>query len=60
MKLEKAIRRLQSYIRWRKPDPNDNFHESVQLGIEAMKRIKQDRRVNDDLNPYSLPGETKD
>lgn len=40
MKTEKAIRRLNAFLRWRKTDPNDDFHEAVKLGIAALKRIR--------------------
>ncbi len=60
MKLEKAIRRLQAYIRWRKPDPGDNFHESVQLGIEALKGLQALRRGKGHSLAELLPGETED
>ena len=57
--IDKAIKRLTAYCKWRKPDPDDNFHESVQLGIEALKRIKG-QRFHKELGMYSLlPGETE-
>lgn len=60
MKLQKAIRRLQAFIRWRKPDPKDNFHESVQLGIEALKwRLLMEHDYGSWCGP-PLPGETKE
>jgi len=60
MNITKAIHRLQRYIKWRKPDPDDNFHESVQLGIEALKRVKRTRDKRFPVLGEELPGETKD
>ena len=60
MKIEKAIEILEGLIPiFSSPKPGDRA-DAIKLGIEAMKRIQEDRRVNDDLNPYPLPGETKD
>lgn len=60
MTIDKAIRRLQAYIRWRKPDKDDNFHESVQLGIEALKRCRTLAQESPLWALHPLPGETKD
>lgn len=53
MTIDKAIRRLRSYLRLRKPEPDDNFYESVQLGMEALKeKAERERRSNHE----NLPG----
>lgn len=60
MKLQKAIRRLQRYVKYRKPDPDDHFHESVQLGIEALKFRKEIEDEDPDIKLQPLPGETEE
>ncbi len=60
IKLDKAISRLKAYLRWRKPDPDDNFWESVQLGIEALKREQSLRENFPGLVIQLLPGETEE
>ena len=58
MRMDKAIEIL-------KDTRNINFNyfspdrrDALRLGIEALKRIRSDRKINPDLNPYPLPGET--
>jgi len=60
MKLDKAIRRLQGYVKYRKPDPDDCFHEAVQLGIEALKDKKRSRSCRGNYADNLLPGETEE
>ena len=60
MKIEKAIEILTDRFPSAEEVEDDNLYDAIRLGIEALKRIKSDRIVNDDLNPYPLPGETKD
>jgi hypothetical protein len=60
MTLNEAIRRLKLYIKYRKPDPDDNFYEAIQLLIEAGKRIKLWRQDNVYPDYTLLPGETEE
>ena len=60
MTIDKALNRLRGYLRWRKPELDDNFYESVQLGIEALKLIKRNRRYTPQPYNVKLPGETEE
>lgn len=60
MTLEKAIAALENLL---VDDPHfepERRREAVQLGIEAIKRLRQDRRYYPALKGELLPGETKD
>ena len=57
MKIDKAIELLNTTIKTLPATLRDDEKDAVRLGIEALKRIKDDRRINPDLNPYPLPGE---
>jgi len=58
--IKKAIHRLQQYVKYRKPDPDDNFHEAVQVGIEGLKLIQGYRKTGILYAGFLLPGETKE
>ena len=58
MRIEEAIEILSNpSLRLRRNAAID-YLDAAKLGIEALKRVQHDRIVNDDLNPYPLPGET--
>ena len=60
MTLKKALRRLRSYLKYRKPDPDDNFYEAVQLGEEALKKWQFLREGRAGISVPPLPGETEE
>ena len=59
MKLEKAIETLAGLGDSETAGVDEEEKNALKLGIEALRRIKHDRIINDDLNPYPLQGETK-
>ncbi|MBA7684065.1 hypothetical protein ES703_92454 [subsurface metagenome] len=58
MKLKTAISRLRGYLKYRKPDTDDNFYEAVALGIEALKAVKFNQEHPLVNLIRTLPGET--
>ena len=60
MTIDEAIRRLQRYVKYRKPDLDDNFHESIKLGIEALKHYQEVRPLKVSRYYPLLPGETEE
>lgn len=59
MKIERAIEVL---IKWREEESVDDeaeLHEAEQLGIEALKRLKEHREDQMDITYRALPGETR-
>ena len=60
MNLEKAIETLtKEYERWKVCNQWD-YCIALKLGIEALKRLEEDRRDNPHTAWLLLPGETKD
>ncbi len=57
---DKAIRRLEHYLKLGKPEPIDNFNAAVQLGIEGLKAILTVQYIYPDWPVARLPGETND
>lgn len=60
MTIDQAIRRLSGYIKYRKPELDDNFYEAVQLGIEALRNLRLQRKFPHAGPRPKLPGETKE
>jgi hypothetical protein len=60
MKLETAIEILTSATKQFKIVGEGNFKEAIQLGIEALKAIQNNRRGLLIDNIGKLPGETKE
>lgn len=58
MTLNKAINRLRGFLRWRKPDPDDNFHEAVQLGLNALIFYRKLKATNKGEIQGNFLGET--
>ena len=60
MTIEKAIEILQDLLREGPQFPPDDRREAVQLGIEALKTVKDMRNHPFPDGVIELPGETKD
>lgn len=60
MKLKNAMHRLFSFGKWGKPDPDDYLTDSVQLGYQAIKRIRWYRAKFGGIFNELLPGETEE
>jgi len=60
MKLDKAIRRLETIPETLSCPLTDEEREAFKLGIEALKRIKEWRSHLGSAGCLPLPGETKD
>lgn len=60
MKLREAIEILANSQKGTWPTPNSDFDDAIQLGIEAMKRIRLSRNRHFTLHDDLLPGETED
>lgn len=60
MKLEKAIKDLEQSKRWYESHNATEQAEAHQLGIEAMKRLKEARGWPNHVLKELLPGETKE
>lgn len=60
MKLDKAIRWLRSYLKWRKLDPDGETLDAIKLGAEALKDKLKARRHGHAYSSKLLPGETED
>lgn len=58
MKIEKAIELLKEAHKHNYAWRGSNLDTAIKLGIEALKRIRSARKLNPDLNPSLLPGET--
>ena len=59
MKIDKAIKTLKAYQGGVKLSGVKVLYDAIQLGIEALERIKELRR-SEDASPYPLlPGETR-
>lgn len=60
MKLERAIEILAIYCRQETSPLADDFVEATKLGIEALKRLKKTRDLDNIIDITPLPGETED
>ena len=57
MTIDKALEILESYYREVDIDPPFHFNDALKLGIEALKRIRDDRAINIIDVQQPLPGE---
>ena len=55
--INKAIGRLRSFLRWRKPEINDDLWEAVQMGLDALERCKYIRTHPSEPRVSKLKGE---
>lgn len=60
MTIDKAIQVLNYLISISSHMPNPDHRDAIKLGIEALKRIKQQRALEACERSYLLPGETRD
>jgi len=60
MTIDEAINRLTIALPTKRSGLNADYHNSVRLGIEALKRIKASRLDQWNIFNVVLPGETKD
>ncbi len=60
MKLDEAIRVKENYQKIHSSEFYAELLEADNLSIEALKRVKYDREIREEVAPYRLPGETKD
>lgn len=60
MKLKRAIEILENFPRLYDDVLDDEDTDAVKLGIEALKWIKDWRRIIHDPGDYRLTGETKE
>lgn len=60
MKIEKAIEILEDGLRFVEPGDSPDKPDAVQLGIEALKVIKELRHYPFPDGIVQLPGETKE
>lgn len=56
--INQAIGRLRSFLRWRKPDEDDNFWEAVQMGLDALERCRYIRTHPSEPKVWKLKGES--
>jgi len=60
MQINKAIEILSHHLKlWTPQDPKDDI-DAIQLGIEALKEVREARLMGDHLGHTLLPGETRD
>ena len=60
MKLERAIKILTLHANADPETPLNDLIDAIQLGIEALKRVKCLNRIQFLFNDEALPGETKE
>ena len=60
MTIDKAIKKLEDLERYAYEPETQKAHEALQLGIEALERIKSMRHDNITDAIFYLPGETED
>jgi len=60
VKLEKAIEILTIFRNQFHPDTDFDYAQAVSLGIEALKRLEQNRYYAPPQFPRLLPGETEE
>ncbi len=60
MNIPKAIEILSESVELTDFAPDPDFIDALQLGIEALKRVKKHRPLYAGIYPHLLPGETKD
>ncbi len=58
MKIDEAIKRLENIQMEFLPLPRHTDWKAAQLGIEALKRVKEERTGYERYAPDLLPGET--
>jgi len=60
MKIEKAIELLETAKEgWPMGDNSEDYYKALELGIEALKQVKEARFDPGSWTPQTLPGETK-
>ena len=57
MKIDKAIETLQDILRYVKPGDPPDEHDAIQLGLEALNRVKYARNHPSGWELEPLPGE---
>ena len=60
MKIDEAIKKLNTWSHIEVAYPNQELEDAIQLGIEALKRCKYADRINFDGTINLLPGETEE
>jgi len=60
MTIDEAIKRLELLKKGSFNDPFGYLHDSIKLGIEALKRIKESRFLKCQVASDKLPGETEE
>ena len=60
MKLEKAIEIINEHLRFYRFSEDEYFKDALQLGTEAMKRLKELRTPSSGNPHLQLPGETEE
>jgi len=58
--IDKAIEILEDILHYVKPGDPPDEHRAIELGIEALKRVKEARKKVYFTARSLLPGETKD
>jgi hypothetical protein len=57
--IEKAIEKLEEQKRGKEVTGATGYAKSLQLGIEALKRVKENRETIPAKHTWLLPGETE-
>ena len=60
MKIDKAIKILDVHQEMLRLEDLPDLYNALQLGIEALKRLKEHREEHIDITFRALPGETED